>query len=418
MQTSRVKQATTLCVGASLLFLILLVVACGGGGNTVTPTPTHGAATGTTSQGTTPTPGSATATSGTGGGTILPTVPPGVVLGPQPCPDAAKDPAHWDAIIPTQSGTSRVEGVSCGNLLGDTSLQALITVRYDGTGAILDVYVYNNIINPSPTKLFLLPQLYKGDAKISGYNTVITAEVDSNSSVNSGKSNADVVQDLFREFKWSAATGTFVQVAFPGFFPDMTRFEAEADQAQVNQGHQPWKLNAVMTAQALAASQKLLKWDPNAPAIILSGGGTQDVKAVVAIKNDKPVSNSINITLYRLEGNTHNGIWIVTEVDANGMSLTAPVSSTSISSPLTATGTGNAFEGVIGTVMVLDRFENSIGHASATGAIGNGNTTFSSSVHYTSDFHGAQEGVVALYAYSNANGSIAGAVMVKVLISG
>ncbi|HYX50018.1 MAG TPA: hypothetical protein VE843_09775, partial [Ktedonobacteraceae bacterium] len=49
--------------------------------------------------------------------------------GLQPCPDAVKSPAHWDAIIPTQIGVMHVEKVMCGNLTGNTTLQALVTVR-------------------------------------------------------------------------------------------------------------------------------------------------------------------------------------------------------------------------------------------------------------------------------------------------
>ena len=46
------------------------------------------------------------------------------------------------------------------------------------------------------------------------------------------------------------------------------------------------------------------------------------------------------------------------------------------------------------------------------------NTSFSTSVSYQSTFHaGSQEGVLVLNAYSNANGSIAAAVMVKALVS-
>src|SRR5881227_869738 len=47
-----------------------------------------------------------------------------------------KDPAHWTAIIAPTS-TSKVESVSCGNLRGTPSLQALVTVRNEGSGAIL-----------------------------------------------------------------------------------------------------------------------------------------------------------------------------------------------------------------------------------------------------------------------------------------
>src|SRR5258705_3473346 len=40
----------------------------------------------------------------------------------------------------------------------------------------------------------------------------------------------DALPIFFREFKWSGGANTFVQVTFPGIFPDLTRYQAEADQ--------------------------------------------------------------------------------------------------------------------------------------------------------------------------------------------
>ena len=86
--------------------------------------------------------------------------------------------------------------------------------------------------------------------------------------------------DLFREFKWSASANTLVQTVFPGIFPDLTRYQAEADQESVDQGHQPWKLSATMVAGSLASS--LLTWSASSPTTLLSGGGVHDVSAVVS----------------------------------------------------------------------------------------------------------------------------------------
>src|SRR6266700_3018999 len=343
---------------------------------------------------------------------------PQIGLGAQPCPDAVKDSAHWDPIVGTQSGVSKVGRVTCGNLMGQPTLQALILVGYQGTGNIVDVYVYNHITDPSPTQLFKLQNLYKGDARISHYNTVITAEVDQNSSLNKNRPNAALQIDLFREFQWSNSAGTLIPVSFPGIFPDLTRYQAEADQVEVNAGHQPWKLSATMTAQALAANQDLLKWQPNSPATIVSGGGQHDLDAVVSVKSTYAVSSTITVSMSRLEGNSNGGIWEVTSVTTAGMSITAPQSRARLSSPVSVQGTGPAFEGVIGPVIVLDHLYTNIGQARAHGAIGNGNTTFSTSVSYTSSFKsGIQEGILALYTYSNANGSIAGAVLLKEMLS-
>ncbi len=113
---------------------------------------------------------------------LIPTTTPTIQLGPQPCPPAIAQPAYWNPLVPTQSGINAVESVTCGYLMGLPTLQALVTVRSQGTGAMLDVHVYNQITSPAPTQIFKLDGLYKGSAKISNYNTVLTAQVDLNSS--------------------------------------------------------------------------------------------------------------------------------------------------------------------------------------------------------------------------------------------
>lgn len=399
MQHNLSSHTKNLFVSALLLFTVsLLLAACGGssGGN-ATPT----------AQGT------------TAAGNASPTATPGIGLGTAPCPDAVKAPAHWDPIIPTQANVSKVETVSCGNLIGNASLQALVTVRNAGSGGILDVYVYNNITNPNPTQLFKLQALAEGDAKISLYNTILTGEVDANSSINKGKPDAGLTQDLFREFKWSDGAGTFVPVSFPAFFPDMTRFQAEKDQAQVNMGQDGWKLNASTVADRMVSNPNLLNWPASSPTTIVSGGGLHDADAVVTVKNPDTGGGTIKVTLQRLEGNTNGGIWEVVAVESTGMSITAPQSRDLLKSPVTVKGTGNAFEGKIGPVAVLDHLYTNIGHASATGATGNGNTTFSTTITYTPTFKGGTEdGLVVLYAANNAGGpNAAAAVMVKELLS-
>jgi hypothetical protein len=291
----------------------------------------------------------------------------------------------------------------------------LVTVLYQGTGRILDVYVFANITASTPLQMFKLQGLYKGDARISIYNTLLTAEVDQHSGLNNNKSNAEMVPDLFREFKWSDGASTLVQVSFPGIFPDLTRYQAEADQGQVNQGHQPWKLSAPMTAQAFGAS--LLHWNPNALATVTSGGGVHDVQAAVSLKNTSPGSSVLALTMARLEGNVNGGIWMVIAVAARSLSIKQPQDASTIHSGVTVTGTGSAFEGVIGRVTVLDHLYTDIGHAQAHGAVGTGMTTFTTSVTSQPTFKtGAQEGLIMLASENIAAGGIAGAVIVKVLI--
>jgi hypothetical protein len=337
----------------------------------------------------------------------------GVALGSLPCPDAIKDASHWNPILGLDGNTSGFLGVSCANMKGDPSLQAMVTVFHRDSDA-QDVYVFDNITNAHPVLLFKLQGLYKGSALISNYSTVMMAEVDRNSSINQGKSGDQLTQDLFREFKWSARVGTFVQVAFPGIYPDMTRWQAEFDQRNVNAGQDTWKNDAAKVAQSMAV--KLLKWSSSSQATIVSGGGSQNVDAVVQVKSTSPDHPVINVTLSRLEGDTHNMWVVITVADGSIMSITSPQKWDVLTSPVTVKGTGSAFEGDVGAVFVLDHLYTDIGHAKGVPAT-NGKTPFTATVPYTASFHGgAQEGAVAFYRYSQADGAIAAVVMVKVLI--
>ncbi|GCE11299.1 hypothetical protein KTT_11580 [Tengunoibacter tsumagoiensis] len=341
--------------------------------------------------------------------------PAGIRLGAQTCPSAVSVPTYWDAIIATQANINKVESVACGNLEGNTTLQALVLVRNQGTGSILDVYVYSNITNPKPKKDFQLMGLYKGDAKISNYNTVVTAEVDLDSSVNKNQPNAGVKQDLYREFKWSDSSATLVPVSFPGIYPVLTRYEAEAEQLNVNKGQNFWERDATQTVSHFA--DKLLNWQ-NAQVTITSGGGQTDVSAETTVKSPKIGGGIVKVSMSRLEGNANGGIWIVTAVATDGLALTAPNNQDRISSPVSVAGKGNAFEGVVGTVKVLNHLYDEVGSVQAKGGGNGANTPFSASVTYTKTFKGGtEEGLVALFTNSQADGSIAGAVIEKELLA-
>ncbi len=390
---------TFLCLAISILALLpLLLTACNGSSNS--------------SNNATPVSHSTPSNSGSGNVTPGASVMPGILLGPQPCPNAVQDPAHWDEIIPAQPNVSKVEGVTCGYLTGTTTLQALITVRYNDTGKTLDVYIYTNIESPNPTQLFKLLNLYDGSATISLRNTVMTAEVDQHSSINTGKNSTDFTKDLFREFN----TASFAPVSFPGIFPDLTRYQAELDQAQANAGQDSWKLSALQVAAHFASDPALLNWT-NVNATMVSGGSSSDAEAVINISNPAAGAQTITLTEQRLEGNTNGGIWEVVGVaasTASGLSITAPPSRDILTSPVTVTGTGFTRAGATSTVAILDHTYSVIGHAVAQGA--KGNTAFSVTLPYVSSFKtGLQDGIVAL-SVKNSAGNILAAVMVKELM--
>jgi hypothetical protein len=184
----------------------------------------------------------------------------------------------------------------------------------------------------------------------------------------------------------------------------------------VNSGKETWKNDPKQVAQRLAV--KFFSWASNAPTSILSGGGPKDVNATVQVKTTFFSNGTIHVKLSRLEGNTAN-MWVAIDVeDANGiLTITTPKASDHLTSPITIKGTGSVFEGDIGQAFVLDHLYDVIGTARVRGA-GLGKTSYTTTVNYNSTFkQGVQEGVVAVYSYTEADGSLVAAVLVKVMLS-
>jgi hypothetical protein len=340
----------------------------------------------------------------------------GIQLGPQPCPSAVQSASHWETIIGTSS-TQKVEGVLCGYLIGVPTLQAVVKVRDGGTDSLLDIDVYANITSANPSRIFLLKGLPHGDVRISNYNTLLTGEIDQKSSQQAGVPSTQVQQDLYREFRWSDSAGTLVQIAFPGLFPDLTRYQAEFEQGEVNTGLglQQWRLSAITTAQNFA--EFVLGWNPNTPTTIMSGGGTHDARALILVKNASAGDATIKLSLSRLELNTNGGIWEVTDVATDGMTIASPQNAQQLTSPVQVTGIDTVYAGKPTTIKVFDHDLTEIGQVAMNHSNGIGKSNISTSISFSSSFQGeTQEGIIALYAYTG-NHVIAGAVMVKELLS-
>jgi hypothetical protein len=343
--------------------------------------------------------------------------PAGILLGPQPCPPAVQSTNHWKTKLGLNA-SQQVEGVLCGYLVGAPSLQAVVKVRYKGTDDLLDIDVYTNITSAQQSSVFSLKGLPHGDVIISNYNTLMTSEIEAQPNQGAGVASTTGQQDLYREFKWSDSAGTLVQITFPGFFPDLTRYQAEYEQNQVNtgQGYQQWRLSAVTTAQNFA--EFVLGWDPNAPTTVLNGGGKNDAKALILVKNPSAENATIKLSLSRLELNTNGGIWEVTGVATDGITITSPQDAQQLTSPVQVASTGKALVGKTTTIKVFDHDRTVIGQAILNGSGSTGKSNYATtSISYSSSFPGkTQEGILALYTYT-ANHVIDGAVMVKVLLS-
>lgn len=334
-----------------------------------------------------------------------------ILLGPQPCPDQVQNPTYWTSLLhPT--ATQHIEGVTCGYLTGQPFLQAVVTVRSSGKDRQLDLHVFTNLTNLPPSPVFRLTGMQAGEAKISNYNTLLT-----NQEEWQPFQNAQILHTLAREFKWTDLAHTLVQVGFVGLYPDLTRYQAEAEQAQVNasQGNRGWQLNAVSTAQSFA--EFVLRWPPASPTTVVSGGGTHDARAVVQVANAALGNATIQVSLSRLEFNTNGGIWEVTDVATKGMALSAPRSLQQLASPAQVTGSASPIAGEHTVLAVLNDERISISQKTLGLRNPGGKATFSTSIAYISSlFRGeTQEGIIALYTLT-ADQQIARCVMAKVLL--
>jgi hypothetical protein len=346
-------------------------------------------------------------------------------MGTQPCPEAVKNPAYWNPFISAPPAIRDAYIVRCGHLLGKPTLQAMVVatdILGGGCCVYRGIFVFDKITDPKPQLLFQVGHLLKGEAQISGYSTILTAEVDRNSSLNKGKTIFAMTPDLFREFQWSKGKRTFVQVVFPGLFPDLTRYQAEKDQLLVNQGHQPWKLDALSTTKLFAKA--LLRTPPDSAVVLVSGGGVHDLYAVVnvtapSIQGCCGPFPPTRVSLARLEGNTHGGIWIVVGVASEYKKIIAPQRGDRLTSPVAVTGSGSQFESQVGIVHLLDHLYTDIGQSNAQGTSGFRSGPFSVNVSYEASFQaGAQEGIVVLYDENGGGTSLHGGVaMVKVLLN-
>jgi hypothetical protein len=324
---------------------------------------------------------------------------------------------NWDSVVGTQAHVDKVQKVICGTLEG-VGMQALVTVRHYTPDARLDVYVYDNIAG-TPVRRFSIQGLINGDAFISSVRTLVTAE----------SNPGDVIKgalDLFKEYKWNGTA--FGQVIFPGMFPDMTRYQADQDQAQVNaelatlQPGQPktlirdsWKLSAGAVATHLA--QAIFHWQH--VTTTLPQGAAKLSIIPVTVTNPGTGGGGFIATVHHLNEVTTNifEVWQVTSMDGNSV-ISSPGAYAQLRSPVSVSGSAMASGSVLGRVVVYDDAFVTIGAADLHGAATTGIVQFTNTVTYQLSGSGLQEGTVAFYATNQNNTAITNqVVMVKVFLA-
>ncbi len=336
--------------------------------------------------------------------------PPTITLKVINCPGNLSS-FDWDNLLGTRSHVNKVQQVMCGSLEGSGSLEALINVRYYSADARLDYYVYDNLFG-TPTRTFSMLNLLDGDAQISAVGSIITAEVGSGDSLKGRP-------DVFREYQWQ--NGAFVQVLFPGIFPDMTHYQAEQDQAQLNADlaagikSNNWKATLYGPAQHLA--KDIFHWTQiDTHAVTVSN---HDGVYIVAITNLGPGGGGFDARMYHLDYNITNiyEITQVTSIDGN-VSINAPGATTEVSSPVTVSGSTLASGSILGKIVVYSDIYITVGD---TGDIHSpapsGYVSFTKPVTYQLNAPGMQEGAIAFYdTNQNNTNAINQVILIKVFL--
>ena len=132
--------------------------------------------------------------------------------------------------------------VQTANKLDGGAPAMLVQVRTHESQKTLDVSVFGCAIqqgHPQLVQLFSQQGLTQGIAEISQQETLITATLDSNLTKQETAHLLPFQQFLSSEYGWQQ--GHFTLLRFPGFYPVISRLEAEALQQHANQEQGvPW----------------------------------------------------------------------------------------------------------------------------------------------------------------------------------
>lgn len=319
---------------------------------------------------------------------------------------------NWDKLVGTKVGVDKVQEVICGSLEGYGSFDALVNVRYYSPDARLDYYVYDNL-SGSPHQSLSITGLLNGDAQISPAGTIMTAEVGPGDTIKGPR-------DVFKEYQWDGAT--FKQILFPGIYPDMTYYQAEQDQAQVNAelaaGNKRnfWKTTFNGTVNEFA--KRIFHWtDTHTSTIQFSA---HDGIYIASATNMGPGGGGFVASMFRLDNNTQNifVIYKITSLDGNTL-LASPTIGVQLTSPISVSGSSLASGRILGKVVVYSDTFFAIGDSGdiASPASG-GYVNFTKSIAYHLNSTGTQEGLVAFYSTTQNNTNlISQVVMVKVFLT-
>lgn len=325
-----------------------------------------------------------------------------------PCPSALT--SKWDSLVGTKPGVNKVQKALCGSLEGTGSLTALVIARYYTLDEKMDFYVYDNLYG-TPTRRFAVQGLIQGDAQISPANTIITSQL---------VSSEPIPPNVFKEYRWNAATGGFVQILFPGLYPDVTHYQAERAQFQANsdasQGKTPWQTSANTVVNKLASD--IFHWTQTRTQTITFN--TRTSTYIVQETNLGPGGGGFIAALFRLDNVATDVFEIsqITPLDSH-THIASPPTGVQLTSPVSVSGSSLVAGSILGEVMVFDDTYTIVGDSGAIKSpVSSGYVNFTQSVKYQLNAPGLQEGVVAFFGTNQNNAALSNQVaLVKVFFS-
>jgi hypothetical protein len=337
--------------------------------------------------------------------------PPIISLQVIGCPSGLS--LNWDNLVGTTARVNKVQKVTCGSLEGSGSFEALINVRYYTPDARLDYYVFDNLYG-TPSRSFSMQGLLGGDAQISPTGTIMTAEIGPQDTIKAKP-------DVYKEFQWNGSN--FVQILFPGIYPDMTYYQAEQNQAQLN--------------TELAAGNKQDAWRilffgvPDHFARVIFHWTNIDTRTVrfrsstgtyiVAVYNLGPGGGGFIATMFHLGNNEANSFEIMqlTSIDGSVL-LSAPTMGVQLGNPVTVSGSSYANGTILGKAVVYNDTFLDVGDSGDIRSPNSaGYVNFTKAINYHLNSSGVQEAAVAFYWTNQNNSNFTNqAVIVKVLLTG
>jgi hypothetical protein len=307
----------------------------------------------------------------------------------------------WDSLVGTKSGINKVQKVTCGTF-ENGALAALVNVRYYSSDAKLDVYVYDNLFG-TPNRRFALQGLLGGNTEISPTGTILTAE---------NPANDPLGPNVFKEYQWDGST--FTQILFPGIFPDVTHYQAEQNQANVNAqlaqttatptaNNSVWQNSAFSVVSRMA--QNIFHWSPNVIKNTIITYNTPSSIFVIQTTNYGPGGGGFITSLFHLDNIPTNIFEVkqVTSIDGSTL-LISPTNDLTqpLSSPVKVSGSYQSAGTLVGRVALYNDTYVIVGDSGSLRGSTTGYATFTPSVSFRLNARGLQEGVLIFYV-SNQN---------------